>query len=350
LDVYQELFRPVLFRLSAERAHSLGRAALRVSSAFRLFDATQPADDPRLATDLAGIRLSNPVGLAPGFEKDGRFLPSLERLGFGYVVAGTITEHRQPGNPRPRLVRYPERRSLVNAMGLPNPGAHAAAAGLASHPVRRTTLLAAVGGASPEAIVAAARVIAPHVSALEVGLVCPNASATERMRERAMVDQLLADLMPWVGRPVFVKLPPHRTPDEQRQIFHIIDACTGAGVAGVSVSGGRRVEEPGIAVGRGNLSGRDTTADALRIVADVAQHARGRLLVRAAGGVFTGDDALEMFRAGATTVEIYTAFVYRGWRAARAITTRLVELMDEAGAGSIAELARVRPPIGGVSP
>src|SRR5689334_6299813 len=159
MDVYKGLIRPVLFRLSAERAHTLGRVALRWSAPYRLLRAAAPADDPRLATDLAGVRLANPVGLAPGFEKDGWMLRSVQYLGFGYVVAGTITLDPRPGNPRPRLARYPQRLSLANAMGLPNPGAVGAAAGLAAHPVRHTTVMAAVGGDSPEAIVAAARLV-----------------------------------------------------------------------------------------------------------------------------------------------------------------------------------------------
>ncbi len=337
MDWYQHLVRPLLFRLTAEQAHTVARRAMRVSWPLRVLGAGGE-DDPRLRVDLAGIQLSNPVGLAPGFDKDGRLLASLESLGFGYAVVGSVTEQARPGNPRPRLVRYPHRLSLANAMGLPNEGAQVTAAGLAAHRPRRMAALVSVAGPSAESIVAAARIVAPWAVGLEVGLVCPNSSETERMAELAMLDDLLAGLMTQVRVPVFVKLPPHRGDDERRHVFRMLDACIQGGIAGVSLSGSRRVAEPGLGVGAGSLSGRETFADAYRIVSDVAAQAGGRLVIRASGGVWSGDDALAMMRAGASTVEVYTAFIYQGWRTAGSIKSRLVELLDRSGRASLPEL------------
>jgi dihydroorotate dehydrogenase len=198
--------------------------------------------------------------------------------------------------------------------------------------------LVSVAGPSAESIVAAARIVAGSAAGLEVGLVCPNSSETERMAELAMLERLLADLMPEMRVPVFVKLPPHRADHERQHVFQMLDACIQAGVAGVSLSGSRRVTEPGLAVGTGSLSGRETFADAHRIVSDVAQQAAGRLVIRVSGGVWTGDDALAMMRAGARTVEVYTAFIYQGWRTASSIKRRLVELLEDSGSASLPEL------------
>src|SRR5262245_45993042 len=115
MDVYARL-RPLLFRLPADRAHDLARLALRVPAAFRLLGRSARWRDPRLATDLAGIPLTNPVGLAPGFDKDGDLLPSLQHLGFGYVVIGSLTPEARAGNPRPRLVRFPDQHTVATFM------------------------------------------------------------------------------------------------------------------------------------------------------------------------------------------------------------------------------------------
>ena len=160
--------RPALFRLPADRAHDLARLALRLPAPFRLLGRTARLRDPRLSIDLAGVPLSSPVGLAPGFDKDGDLLASLQHLGFGYVVIGSLTPEARAGNPRPRLVRYPERLSVANSMGLPNRGVDAAVRRLRSRPVRNTTVLASVAGFSIESILASVGAIEPLVAAVKI--------------------------------------------------------------------------------------------------------------------------------------------------------------------------------------
>ena len=342
MDVYSAL-RPALFRLPADRAHDLARFALRVPAVFRLLGAA-PRRDSRLATDLAGIPLPNPVGLAPGFDKDGDLLPSLQHLGFGYVVIGSLTPEARAGNPKPRLVRYPDRLSVANSMGLPNRGVDAAVRRLGARSIRRTTVLASVAGFSIESILASVAAIEPLVAGVEVGLICPNTSESERLRELELVGELVTALGRRRRKPIFVKLPPHHTPDERARVMTMVDLCVGAGLDGVSVNGGRHVVEPRLAVGRGSLAGRDTFPDALRIVGEVAEHAAGRLVIRASGGVFTGEDAARMLRAGATTVEVYSAFIYRGWRVAGLINRGLSEILDREGLGAVGALRAARLP------
>jgi dihydroorotate dehydrogenase len=341
MDAYARL-RPALFRLPADRAHDLARFALRFPAPFRLLGRSARLRDPRLATDLAGIRLTSPIGLAPGFDKDGDLLPSLQHLGFGYVVIGSLTPEARAGNPRPRLVRYPDRLSVANSMGLPNHGIDAAVRRLRARPIRHTTVLASVAGFSIESILASVAAIEPLVAAVEVGLICPNTSESERLRELELVGDLVAELGRRRRKPVFVKLPPHHTLEERTRVFAMVDLCLGAGIDGVSLNGGRHVAEPRLAVGRGSLAGRDTFPDALRIVGDVAEHAAGRLVIRASGGVFSGEDAARMLRAGATAVEVYTSFIYRGWGVAGLINRGLLGVLDREGRRSVAELRHAR--------
>jgi dihydroorotate dehydrogenase len=137
---------------------------------------------------------------------------------------------------------------------------------------------------------------------------------------------------------VFVKLPPHHDDVRRQQVLAMVDACVQAGLDGVSVSGTRPIDEPRLGMGRGSLAGREVFQDSLRIVRDVAERAQGRLAIKAAGGVFTGRDAYDMLAAGADSVELYSAFIYRGWNVARLIARELLAELDARGNSSVATL------------
>jgi dihydroorotate dehydrogenase len=343
--MYERVLRPLLFRLSADRAHELGRIALRAPAVWEVMgrSARRVGRDPRLRTELAGLQLDNPIGLAPGFDKSGDLVPSLSRLGFGYLVVGSITREPRYGNPFPRLVRYPERQSIANSMGLPNKGLQAAIRTLrAAKQQNRCPVIASVAGFSAEELLEAATQIEPHVSAVEIGLVCPNTTETERFEEQRIFAHLAEGLAGSLRKPVFVKLPPHHTPEDRQRILHMLDVWADAGLQGVSVSGTRHVVEPGLGAGKGSLAGREVFPDTLRIVQDVAQHAGGRLTIKAAGGVFSGADAARLLDAGATTVEVYSAFIYRGWNLAGKLNGELLRHSERSEEPRCADSRRLR--------
>ncbi|MBV8084166.1 MAG: dihydroorotate dehydrogenase 2 [Chloroflexi bacterium] len=319
-DAYSVL-RPLLFRLSADHAHDLARMALRWPFVWRLFEGPKP--DPTLATSLARIPLASPIGLAPGFDKNGELLEALGHLGFGYLMAGSITREPRFGNPFPRLVRYPERESIANSMGLPNKGLATAVGNLRGRR-SRVPVIASVAGFSADELVESAEAAAPYVAGVEIGLVCPNTTETERLEEIRIFSALVQRLAETKTKPVFMKLPN----GNQKAM---IDACIEAGLDGISVSGTRPVVEPRLGMGRGSLAGREVFEDALRIAGEAADRAQGRLAIKAAGGVFTGEDAQKMIHAGATTVEVYSAFIYRGWNVARYLNEELSALQTASG-------------------
>jgi dihydroorotate dehydrogenase (fumarate)/dihydroorotate dehydrogenase len=339
--VYERWLRPALFRLSADQAHTLARLALRLPAIWDLLGAAARASgsDPRLRTDLVGLALDNPIGLAPGFDKSGELLASLTRLGFGYVVVGSITREPRWGNPFPRLVRYPERQSIANSMGLPNRGLSAAVQALSRPRPSACPIIGSVAGFSAHELQQSAIEIEPHVEAVEIGLVCPNTTETERLEELRIFSTLADGLASRVRKPVFVKLPPHHSAEDRARVFAMLDVCVGTGVHGVSVSGTRQIVEPRLGSGRGSLAGRDVFDDSLRVVADVAERSAGRLAIKASGGAFSGADALRLIEAGATTVEVYSAFIFRGWDVAGRINRELAFLLDQRGAAGLAQLA-----------
>jgi dihydroorotate dehydrogenase len=341
VGAYGRVIRPLLFRLPADRGHDIAQAALRVPVAGRFVGAGSRVDDPRLATSLAGLAVRNPVGLAAGFDKNGTMLKSLRHLGFGYLVVGSATLAPRAGNPRPRLVRYPDRQSLANSMGLPNRGVDRLVEVLRRRPAGDVPVLASICGFTPDETLALVEKVAPHADGVEIGLVCPNTTDSVRMRELENFNQLAAALPRERPGPLFVKLPPDHNPQERVFLLDLVDVCVTYGIDGICLSGGRDVREPKLAAGKGSLAGRETFAAALDSVGAVAAHAGGRLAIKASGGVFTGADAAAMLRAGATTVEVYSSFVFEGPRVATKINRELLRLAE---AGELALSGAVPPP------
>jgi dihydroorotate dehydrogenase len=339
MTVYSSVLRPLLFRLSADTAHDLGKAMLRWPAPWRLL-AGGGRPDPRLATDLGGLQLASPIGLAPGFDKRGDLVPALGELGFGYVVVGSITSEPRAGNPRPRLHRYPDRQSLTNCMGMPNPGIDEAVRLLDRPRGLATKVLAAIAGTSAEEVVRLASTVEPHVDAVEVGLVCRHSPETFDMAELPTVSAILEGVGRQKTKPTFVKIPPHHTEAERLRTLAIVDACVANGIEGVSVSGTQQIPEPQLSMGVGGLAGKATTDDALRILGDVADRAAGRLAIKASGGILDGADAMRFLEAGATAIEVYSAFIYRGPAVARGIARELSRELDRAGIASVSEVHR----------
>ena len=337
MDAYRDVVRPLLFRLPADLTHDLAKVALRLPGVARAM-AERPPDTPLLHTSLAGLRLDHPIGLAPGFDKTGDLVPGLAKLGFGYIAVGSITAQPRAGNPKPRLARYPERESITNCMGMPNRGLDVAVRMLSRRRPQGPPVIAAVAGFSVDELLAGAAALEPHVDAVEIGLVCRNTPETFEMAELPAFIAIAEGLARTKSKPTFAKLPPHHTPAELARTLSMVDVCLSGGFDGVCLSGTRTVIDPRLSVGHGGIAGRDTTADALRILGDVAGRADGRLAIRAAGGIMDGNDADRFLSAGATAVEIYSAFIFRGPGAAPRIAHELATIRAARGAGVIASL------------
>ena len=330
-QLYVRALRPLLFRLDPERAHGLALRALRVAWPWRLLGSLTAVRDPRLRVDLAGLKLANPVGLAPGVDKNGAAVRALAHLGFGYIVIGSITRDPRAGNPRPRLLRDPAHEAIVNSLGLPGVGLERAIRGLRRLDGIGVPLIASVAGFSPEELATAAHDLEPHVDAVEIGLVCPNSTETERMQELEMYSDLVRRLVGQRHKPVFMKLPPHRDEASAASVQEMVRLAADTGIDGLSVSGSRPFVTPKLATGRGSLAGRPVFGDTLRIASEVAAWADGRLPIRGGGGVFSGSDAFDLLSTGVAAVEVYSAFVYRGPTVAREISRELVARLDREG-------------------
>ncbi|MGZ8603310.1 MAG: nitronate monooxygenase [Actinomycetota bacterium] len=325
---YRTLARPAFFALPPEAAHRFANALLAVPMPWeRLGGAVH---DPALRTTFAGVELENPVGLAAGFDKTGRRLGALGRLGFGFVVGGTFTRGPRDGNPKPRIARHPRRGSMTNAMGLPNPGAEAAAANLARAP-RTCPRFASV---ADEAVRDAAETLAlvePHADAVELNASCPNVSWGRDGDDEAHLAELLRVLAGRRTKPLVVKLPPFSTDREREAVLALARIAVAGGVDGLTCSNTRPVRDPRLAVGAGGLSGRALAERTPAIVAEVADAIDGAVPIAACGGISSASDALACLRAGAVAVQVYTALVYRGPALVGELTAGLAAALGRPG-------------------
>jgi dihydroorotate dehydrogenase len=336
-SLYSSVLRPLLFRLSPDRSHALAQAALRWSPPWRALGGADEPADPRLRTSFAGIELPNPVGLAAGFDKNCDLLDALSCLGFGFVTVGSIMPEPRYGNPFPRLVRYPETKSLADSMGVPSKGRAYAVERLRRFERRRVPVFANVGGFTAEAIAESFLAVEPHVDAVEISLMCPNVlKEGERFDER----RLLRDILRRIEqrrRPAIVRVPNDTARSDDR-LAELIESCVEGGVAGLKVGGGRPVPEPRLGSKQGTLHGRAIFETALGNVERAARIARGRLPIKGNGGIFDGADVLAMLRAGACCVDLYSAFIYEGWSVARTINRELAAMLDRQAAPSLGAL------------
>jgi dihydroorotate dehydrogenase len=328
MSVYESLVRPALFCLPPDLTHAIGHLALRPALPWRMLAtaASLEVDDPVLKTTFAGIDLASPVGLAAGFDKDCELIGALSVLGFGFLTVGSIMPQPRPGHPYPRLVRYTETGSLADSMGLPSRGRDYCVARLAQLGRRRVPVFANIGGFSAEEIAASLFAVEPHVDAIEISLMCPNMPrAGERFDDVGLLRDILARTQNRRKRTI-VRVPNDTARSEH--LAELIECCIEGGID-IKVAGGRPVSEPRLGMKQGTLHGRAVFDTALENVTRAAKLARGRIPIKANGGIRSGEDALAMLRAGATCVDLYSAFIYQGWSVARRINTELAALLRQ---------------------
>lgn len=332
----------LLHRLDPERAHDLALAGLRTG----LAPLPAPFASPRLGVTLAGLRLSNPLGLAAGFDKNAVALAGLARCGFGFVEVGAVTPRPQPGNPRPRLFRLPAERAVINRFGFNNDGAAAVAARLARRP--RGCVLGLNLGANkdsadrPGDFAQVLSACGAHVDFATVNVSSPN---TERLRELqgpAALAALLArvtEARAGLDRPLplFLKLAPDLSDDDLAQIAEVALAAGIDGIVATNTTLSREGLTGTHAAEAGGLSGAPLFERSTRVLARLSQLTDGRLPLIGVGGVSSAEDAYAKIRAGATAVQLYTALVYGGLSLVPAILRGLDALLARDGFASVAE-------------
>ena len=333
--LYQHAFKPALFRLDPERAHELGVEALALLGRVRplcvlLEQLNRLSPERHRPVECFGLKFPNAVGLAAGFDKDGRAWPAAAALGFGHVEIGTVTLHAQPGNPKPRAFRYPADEAVINRMGFNNEGATAVAARLAGMPGpgrRKIPLGINLGKTKVTPLdqatadyVGSFRLLADHADYLAINVSSPNTPGLRELQEAAWLKPLLAALVEEnrarvaagkPRRPLLLKIAPDLT-------FPQIDAALGV-IDGLHLDGIIATNTTLARPGRfatvdqaGGLSGWPVRRRATEIINYIARATDGRLPIIGVGGIMDEVSAGEKLDAGATLVQLYTGLIYRG--------------------------------------
>lgn len=344
LDPYR-LVRPWLHRLDPEDAHELTLRALE----HGLVPGQPTGDDPVLATTLFGRPLTSPVGLAAGFDKNGRVYERMGRQGFGFVEVGGVTPRPQAGNPRPRVFRLPEDAAVINRMGFPNEGADALEARLRRKgrgPIGALGLNLASNADSTDPaadFVALATRFAPYADFLTLDISCPNTANGQVFLDPGCLAELLAGLaaIPWpVARPTLVaKL----APDVDAVLLErLVAVLLEARIGGIIIANTTRARPPGLhgaaAMEAGGLSGRPLFGPATTMLAQVHELTGGRVPLIGVGGIASGADAYAKLRAGASAVQLYTGLIYEGTALVTRIKRELAALLRRDGVASVSEL------------
>ena len=340
--VYRSLLRPLLFRLPPETAHEFALHSLSLLPT-RIIAKRSPIQNP---ISRFGLLFSNPVGLAAGFDKNGVALRPLAALGFGFIEAGTVTFHPQPGNPRPRLFRLSKDQALINRAGFNNEGAAAfvkrvernrpdCVLGVSIGKSKITPLEEATEDylASFELVYHIADYIAVNVSS-------PNTPQLRELQQSQQLNALLSALQTR-GReleerhqkrvPLLVKLSPDLERRDLQMIVEVIETLHIDGIIATNTTISREnlTSDANLvmAAGEGGLSGKPLKSRSTKMIAELYELTRGRIPLIGVGGIFTARDAWEKICAGASLVQLYTGFIYQGPNIANDINEGLAKIL-----------------------
>jgi dihydroorotate dehydrogenase len=326
---------PLVHRFDPERAHDLALWALRLGLAGRV---ARP-DDPVLGVHALGLRFTNPIGLAAGFDKNAVAVAPLMRLGFGFIEAGTVTPKPQPGNPRPRLFRLDADRAVINRMGFNNQGLAAYRSRVAARPRGPVVFGCNVGinkeGATPERdYPALIKALAADADYLVINVSSPNTPGLRDLQGEARLRGILHAVAEQVPRrpPLLVKIAPDLS---LGSLEELVETCVAGGVQGLIISNTTLSRPAGLrspaAHEVGGLSGAPLFPLSTSVLARAFLLARGRLTLIGVGGVASGRDALAKIRAGASLVQLYTALIFSGPALIPRLKTELVAALREGG-------------------
>jgi dihydroorotate dehydrogenase len=334
---YRALYEGFLRRLPAEEAHKLGfgviRAAARVPGGLPLMRLAFAPHDPALRVRAMGLDFPGPLGLAAGFDKDGLAPDALAALGFSFVEVGTVTARPQPGNPKPRMFRFPAERALVNRMGFNNAGAAAVAARLrrlrayAAEPLPIIGVNIGKSNVVPEedAIVdyaISAQLVADVADYLVVNVSSPNTPGLRNLQSFDKLHPLLRAVRTALDQasprrrvPLLVKIAPDLADED---IDAVADLALGMNLDGI-VATNTTISRDGLhdlaaveEAGAGGLSGAPLKARSLQVLKRIHARTGDYLTLIGVGGIETARDARERLDAGATLLQAYTAFIYEG--------------------------------------
>lgn len=339
------MLKPFFFQLAPERAHSLTlslfKIGLKLPIVSSILKTVYRTNDQRLQRTCFGLHFPNPVGLAAGFDKDGKHFREMAHLGFGFLELGTVTPKPQVGNPQPRLFRLPADDALINRMGFNNDGVDALVEQLKKGRPKGVIIGGNIGknkvtpnDKAVDDYIYCFDQLFPYVDYFVVNVSSPNTPNLRDLQEKEPLTQLLSTLQERNHRqktpkPILLKIAPDLTDTQLDDILEIVATTKIAGVIATNTTINRadlatsaqQITE----IGNGGLSGQPVKQRATAVIRYLKERSNNDLTIIGVGGIASGEDAIEKLQAGADLVQIYTGLIYEGPMLVKRINQALLQ-------------------------
>lgn len=340
-----QLLKPFLFLFQPEKAHHLTITLARIGFSIPIIGALlknyYTVKHKSLQRNLFGLTFENPVGLAAGFDKDGKYFRLMSKLGFGFIELGTVTPKPQVGNPQPRLFRLKADEAIINRMGFNNEGVEALVERLKKGKPKDLIVGGNIGKnkVTPNENAAddytyAFEQLFPYVDYFVVNVSSPNTPNLRDLQEKEPLTKLLSLLQELnqqkdKPKPILLKIAPDLTDTQLDDIIDIVAATKIDGVIAtnttISRSGLKESTESIKAIGNGGLSGQPLTNRATEVIRYLYEKSGKKLMIIGVGGIASAKDAQEKLAAGAALVQIYSGLIYEGPALVRRINKALIK-------------------------
>jgi dihydroorotate dehydrogenase len=336
------LIKRIFFLFDPEKIHhftfKLIKTTLAIPGMKSLWKKWYVLEDKRLERELFGLKFKNPVGLAAGFDKNGKLFNELEYTGFGFIEVGTVTPKAQEGNPKKRLFRLIEDEAIINRMGFNNDGLEELIKNLKN---RKTKLI--IGGNigknkdtpnenAVDDYVKCFDALYQYVDYFVVNVSSPNTPNLRELQDKEPLTALLNTLKKLnaskhIQRPILLKIAPDLTNEQLDDIIEIVGTTKIDGIIATNTTIDRsNLQTKNIeSIGAGGLSGKPLTKRSTEVVRYLHQNSNGSFPIIGVGGIHSAVDALEKFEAGASLIQLYTGFIYEGPQLIRKINEALLK-------------------------
>ena len=341
--MYKILLKRIFFLLDPEKAHQLTMSLFRFVLALPLgkwfFRQLYCLKHPDLERHYWGLTFPNPVGLAAGFDKDGKYFEDMQYLGYGFVEIGTVTPKPQIGNPQPRLFRLPQYDALINRMGFNNEGVNKLAETLKKYRLTYKNVENTEGGIQTQNIIIGGNIgknkmttnedayldyqisfekLFEYVDYFVVNVSSPNTPDLRALQDKEPLNQLLAHLQMLnfkksKPKPLLLKIAPDLSNSQLDDILVIVKSNRLAGIVATNTTISREsVKNDPLSIEAGGLSGKPVRARSTEVIRYLRKKGGKDLIIMGVGGIDSAEAALEKIDAGANLIQIYTGLIYEG--------------------------------------
>lgn len=338
--------KKILFRFDPETAHNIAELGLRILGSCKLLknpmEKKNFINDPKLHQEIFGVKFSNPVGLAAGFDKNATMIKSMMSLGFGFTEIGTMTPRAQDGNPKPRMFRYPEHKSVQNAMGFNNKGAHEVLKNLQEVYPYEIPVGANIGKnkITPDEYAlndyrTLINKFKNHCEYLVINISSPNTPNLRDLQNEKFITELFTMAKSLTDKPILLKIAPDMEP---QVAIDLCNCAVNAGAAGIIAT--NTTIDYSLVPGCqdfGGLSGACLTEKSYNLFKEIAKELYGKTVLISVGGISNGQQAYDRIKAGASLVQAYSGMIFEGPSMVRKINEELLELMAKDGYSNISE-------------